>query len=137
MKKKTNTSNDIIVMQDIIDNLNDKNRILNDRIGCLEEQLETAYSAYSELTEKIKNNKDYRTLSKINCLLLVIMGLAQNYCNDGSDLGMSLGKAIENFYADTALSLVKKVDFRLNGRENDEDANDNDDDWENDGEEGF
>ena len=127
MKKKVNTNNDTIILEDIIDGLNDKNRILTERIECLEEQLQTAYSAYSELTQKVKNNNDYRSLSKIHCLLLVIMGLAQNYCNDGSDLGRSLGKAIENFYADTALSLVKKVDFKLRGRENDEEFDDDDD----------
>lgn len=129
MKKKENTSNDTIILEDIIDGLNDKNRILTERIECLEEQLQTAYSAYSELTQKVKNNNDYRSLSKINCLLLVIMGLAQNYCNDGSDLGRSLGKSIENFYADTALSLVKTVDFKLGRRDNDEEE------YENDGEE--
>ena len=124
MKKKTNTSNEIIVMQDIIDNLNDKNRVLTERIECLEEQLETAYGVNSELLESRKDDEDYRNLTKLNCLLFTIMGLTQNFCNDGSDLGKSLGKAIENFYADTALSLVKKVDFRLNGRDNEEEEYD-------------
>ena len=119
MKKKTNTSNEIIVMQDIIDNLNDKNRVLTERIECLEEQLETAYGVNSELLESRKDDEDYRNLTKLNCLLFTIMGLTQNYCK-GSDLGKSIGKAIENFYCDTALSLVKKVDFRLNGRDNEE-----------------
>ena len=123
MKKKTNTSNDIIVMQDIIDNLNDKNRVLTERIECLEEQLETAYGVNSELLESRKDDEDYRNLTKLNCLLFTIMGLTQNYCK-GSDLGKSIGKAIENFYCDTALSLVKKVDFRLNGRDNEEEEYD-------------
>ena len=123
MKKKTNTSNEIIVMQDIIDNLNDKNRVLTERIECLEEQLETAYGVNSELLESRKDDEDYRNLTKLNCLLFTIMGLTQNYCK-GSDLGKSIGKAIENFYCDTALSLVKKVDFRLNGRDNEEEEYD-------------
>lgn len=126
MNKKTNTSNDIIVMQDIIDNLNDKNRVLTERIECLEEQLETAYGVNSELLESRKDDEDYRNLTKLNCLLFTIMGLTQNYCK-GSDLGKSIGKAIENFYCDTALSLVKKVDFKLRGRENDEEFDDDDD----------
>ena len=124
MKKKTNTSNEIIVMQDIIDNLNDKNRVLTERIECLEEQLETAYGVNSELLESRKDDEDYQNLTKLFAILLIIMGLTQNFCNDGSDLGRSLGKAIENFYADTALSLVKKVDFRLNGRDNEEEEYD-------------
>ena len=123
MKKKTNTSNEIIVMQDIIDNLNDKNRVLTERIECLEEQLETAYGVNSELLESRKDDEDYRNLTKLNCLLFTIMGLTQNYCK-GSDLGKSIGKAIENFYCDTALSLVKKVDFRLNGRDNEDEEYD-------------
>lgn len=123
MNEKTNTSNDIIVMQDIIDNLNDKNRVLTERIECLEEQLETAYGVNSELLESRKDDEDYRNLTKLNCLLFTIMGLTQNYCK-GSDLGKSIGKAIENFYCDTALSLVKKVDFRLNGRDNEDEEYD-------------
>ena len=122
-KKKANTNNDITIMQDIIDNLNDKNRVLTERIECLEEQLETAYGVNSELLESRKNDEDYRNLTKLNCLLFTIMGLTQNYCK-GSDLGKSIGKAIENFYCDTALSLVKKVDFRLNGRDNEEEEYD-------------
>lgn len=120
MKKKTNTSNDIIIMQDIIDNLNEKNRILTERIECLEEQLNVAYSVNAGLQDEQKDDEDYQNLTKLNTLLLVLMGLTQNYCSDGSDLGRSVGKAIENFYADTALSLVKKVDFRLNSRDNDD-----------------
>ena len=123
MKKKTNTSNEIIVMQDIIDNLNDKNRVLTERIECLEEQLDVAYSVNKGLQDEQKDDEDYQNLTKLNVLLLIIMGLTQNYCK-GSDLGKSIGKAIENFYCDTALSLVKKVDFRLNGRDNEEEEYD-------------
>lgn len=125
MKKKTNTSNEIIVMQDIIDNLNDKNRVLTERIECLEEQLDVAYSVNKGLQDEQKDDEDYQNLTKLNVLLLIIMGLTQNYCK-GSDLGRSVGRAIENFYADTALSLVKKVDFRLRGRDNDEEEFDDD-----------
>ena len=117
MKKKENTSNDTIILQDIIDNLNEKNRILTDRIECLEEQLEAAYGVNEGLLDEQKNDGNYQNLTKLNILLLILMGLTQNYCNDGSDLGKSIGKAIENFYVDTAMSLVKKVDFRLNGRD--------------------
>ena len=125
MKKKASNSNDIIVMQDIIDNLNEKNRILNNRIECLEEQLDVAYSVNKGLQDEQKDDEDYQNLTKLNVLLLIIMGLTQTYCK-GSDLGRSVGRAIENFYADTALSLVKKVDFRLRGRDNDEEEFDDD-----------
>lgn len=118
-KKKANTNNDITIMQDIIDNLNEKNRILTEQIECLEDQLDVAYSVNKGLQDEQKDDEDYQNLTKLNVLLLIIMGLTQNYCK-GSDLGKSIGKAIENFYCDTALSLVKKVDFRLNGRDNEE-----------------
>lgn len=124
-KKKANTSNDITIMQDIIDNLNEKNRILTERIECLEDQLDVAYGVNAGLQDEQKNDDDYENLIKLNTLLLIIMGLTQNYCK-GSDLGRSVGKAIENFYGDTALSLVKKVDFRLSGRDNDEEENEED-----------
>lgn len=123
MKKKTNTSNDIILMQDIIDNLNEKNKILSERIECLEEQLNVAYGVNAGLQDEQKDDEDYRNLTKLFAILLIIMGLSQNYCND-SDLGKSLRKSIENFYADTALSLVKTVDFRLNGRDNEDEEYD-------------
>lgn len=119
MKKKVNTSNDITIMQDIIDNLNEKNRILTERIECLENQLDVAYGVNAGLQDEQKDDDNYENLTKLNTLLLVLMGLTQNYCND-SDLGKSLREAIENFYADTALSLVKKVDFKLRGRDNDD-----------------
>ena len=130
MKKKSKNSNDITIMQDIIDNLNEKNRILTERIECLENQLDVAYGVNAGLQAEQKDDEDYENLTKLNTLLLVLMGLTQNYCDD-SDLGKSLRKAIENFYGDTALSLVKKVDFRLSGRNNDEEE------YEEDGEEVF
>ena len=130
MKKKSKNSNDITIMQDIIDNLNEKNRILTERIECLENQLDVAYGVNAGLQDEQKRDDDYENLTKLNTLLLVLMGLTQNYCDD-SDLGKSLRKAIENFYGDTALSLVKKVDFRLSGRDNDEEE------YEEDGEEVF
>ena len=125
MRKKDKTYNDII-KQDIIDNLSEENRILNNRITSLENQLETAYGVNGGLLESRKNEEDYQNLVKLNTLLMTIMGLTQNFCNDGSDLGKSIGKAIENFYADTALSLVKKVDFKLRARDNDEEEFDDD-----------
>lgn len=122
-KKKANTSNDITIMQDIIDNLNEKNRILTERIECLEDQLDVAYGVNAGLQDEQKNDDGYENLTKLNTLLLIIMGLTQNYCK-GSDLGRSVGKAIENFYADAAISLVKTADFKFGGRDNDEEDGD-------------
>lgn len=129
-KKKDNTSTEVTIMQDIIDNLNEKNRILNNRIECLEEQLDTAYGVNEGLLDEQKDDENYQNLTKLNTLLLVLMGLTQGYCGD-SDLGRSLSKAIENFYVDTAMSLVKNVDFKFRGRETDEE------DYEDNGEEEF
>ena len=88
------------------------------------------YNHFIEYYFEQKDDENYQNLTKLNTLLLVLMGLTQNYCGD-SDLGRSLGKAIENFYADTALSLVKKVDFKFRGKEND------DEEYEDNGEEEF
>ena len=129
-KKKDNTSNEVTILQDIIDNLNEKNRILTERMECLQDQLDAAYGVNEGLLDEQKDDENYQNLTKLNTLLLVLMGLTQNYCGD-SDLGRSLGKAIENFYADTALSLVKKVDFKFRGKEND------DEEYEDNGEEEF
>lgn len=128
MKKKSKNSNDITIMQDIIDNLNEKNRILTERIECLN-RLDVAYGVNAGLQDEQKRDDDYENLTKLNTLLLIIMGLTQNYCND-SDLGRSVGKAIENFYADAAISLVKTVDFKFGGRDNDDEEYDDEESGE-------
>ena len=88
-KKKDNTSNEVTILQDIIDNLNEKNRILTERMECLQDQLDAAYGVNEGLLDEQKDDENYQNLTKLNTLLLVLMGLTQNYCGD-SDLGRSL-----------------------------------------------
>lgn len=128
-KKKNNGNNkyDIEFLQAVIEGLNERNIELEEEV----ERLKTEIAETNDVNiQQDEDDQNYRNLTKLNTLLLVLMGLTQNYCDD-SDLGKSLRKAIENFYGDTALSLVKKVDFRLSGRNNDEEE------YEEDGEEVF
>ena len=65
MKKKENTSNDKVILQDIIDNQNEKIRTLESRIENLQDQLETAYGVNNGLLEEQKDDENYRNLPDI------------------------------------------------------------------------
>ena len=121
--KKSNKTNEIAAMQDIIDTLNDKNQTLMNRLECLEDQLDTAYSANNELQQELDKEDDFKNLINLSVLLLIIMGLTQNYCK-GSDLGECIQNSIENFYCDSALSILKQTQFwafRKNSLDNNDD----------------
>ena len=123
-KKKDNTSNDKVIMQDIIDNLNEKNRVLESRIVSLQEQLETAYGVNAGLQEQLDNEEDYDTLTKLHTLLLIFMGLTRNFCKD-SELGGCIENAIENYYVDMAKALAKRTNFGFGRKKEDGSTDDN------------
>lgn len=124
MKKKENTTNDKVIMQDIIDNLNEKNRVLESRIIILQEQLETAYGVNAGLMEEQKDEEDYTTLTKMHTLLLIIMALTKNYCKN-SELGKLIEDAVDNYYCDMALALAKRTDFGFGRRKKEDKSTDN------------
>ena len=132
-KKKDNTSNDKVIMQDIIDNLNEKNRVLESRIANLQEQLETAYGVNAGLQEQQDNDEDYDTLTKLHTLLLIFMGLTKKYCMN-SELGMCIEDAIENYYCDMAMALAKRTDFGFGRKKKEDETFDDDEEF---GEEEF
>ena len=101
MKHKKNNSNVITVMQDIIDNLNDKNRILTERIECLEEQLNVAYGVNAGLQDEQK----YKNLVQLHTLLMVLLNLVAPHC-DSSPLGQSVGLAIKKYLMTIAKNLA-------------------------------
>ena len=126
MKKKENTSNNNIIMQDIIDNLNEKNRVLESRIKNLQEQLETAYGVNAGLLEQQENEEDYTTLTKMHSLLLVFMALTKGYTKN-SELGRLIEDAIDNYYIDMAKALARHTEFGFGKEKEDESTDEYDD----------
>ena len=122
-KKKGNTT---IILQDIIDNQNEKIRMLESRIESLKEQLETAYGVNAGLMENQDSDEDYITLTKMHTLLLVFMGLIRNYCK-GTELGECIENAVENYYCDMAKALARHTDFGFGKNKEDESTDDYDD----------
>lgn len=119
-KKKENTN---IIMQDIIDNQNEKIRTLESRIESLQDQLETAYGVNAGLREEQESDENYVTLTKLHTLLLIFMGLARNYCK-GTELGRCIENAIENYYSDMAMALARRTDFGFGKNKEDESTDD-------------
>ena len=123
-KKKKQSSNEVTVLEDIIFNLNEKNRRLADQIENLKEQLEVAYGVNGGLIEEHKDEESYRNLTQLNTLLMVLMNLAIPQCDD-SPLGQAVGKAIKKYQITMAKSLAAGTLFI---REEDKDDWEEDDD---------
>lgn len=135
MKKKENTANDVVYLQDIIDNLNEKIKTLESRIANLQEQLETAYSVNNGLLAEQQGEEDYDTLTKMHTLLLVFMALTKGYTKN-SELGRLIEDAIDNYYIDMAKALAKRTDFSFSRRKKEDESTDNcDEDFGDEGEE--
>jgi len=117
MKNKVKNTN--IIMQDIIDNQNEKIRMLEDRIETFQDQLEMAYGVNAGLLENQESDEDYVTLTKMHTLILVLMGLVRSYSN-GSELGDLIENAVKNYYCDMAEALARHTDFGFEKNKEDE-----------------
>ena len=123
MTKKGNTT---LIMQDIIDNQNEKIKMLESRIEVLKDQLETAYGVNAGLSEELDSDEKYTYLTKLQTLILVFMGLTRNYCK-GSELGRCIENAIENYYLDMAEALARHTEFGFGKNKEDESTDEYDD----------
>ena len=128
-KKKEKTINENIIMQDIIDNQNEKIRMLESRIESLQDQLETAYGVNAGLREEQESDENYVTLTKIHTLILVFMGLARSYCQ-GSELGACIENAVENYHLDLAKALAPHTKFGFGKNKEDESTDDFDEEFD-------
>ena len=126
MKKKENTANDVVYLQDIIDNQNEKIKTLESRIASLQEQLETAYSVNNGLLAEQQGEEDYDTLTKMHTLLLVFMALTKGYTKN-SELGRLIEDAIDNYYIDMAKALARHTEFGFGKEKEDESTDEYDD----------
>lgn len=115
MSKKKNPSKEVTILDDIISNQNEKMRSQVDMINFLKQQLEVAYDVNQRLQEELESKSDnmddksesnFRNLTQLSTLLMVLMNLIIPHCDDSS-LGQAIGKAIKRYQIIMAKSLVK------------------------------
>lgn len=115
MKHRKNTTNDITVMQSIIDSLNVNNKELQAEVNRLRNELIETNTMNISADEEDKN---YRNLVQLNTLLMVLMNMATAHIDD-SPLGQAVGKAVKKYQLTIAKNLMKGTVYVKN-----EDLND-------------
>jgi len=124
-KNRKSENNDVAVMQAIIDMLKDSNTALQDEVTRLKNEIDLTNANNIQQDE---DDKNYKNLSQLNTLLLILMNLAASYCDD-SQLGQAVGKAIKKYHLTMGKSLtnttryIKDEDF---AEWDDEDGEDED-----------
>lgn len=103
MKHRRDTSNDIAIMQSIIDGLRANNDELQAEVNRLRNEIAETNSINIKADEEDKN---YRNLTQLNTLLMVLMNMAVPHC-DNSPLGCAVAKAIKKYQLTIAKNLAK------------------------------
>jgi hypothetical protein len=103
MKHRRDTSNDIAIMLSIIDGLRANNDELQAEVNRLRNEIAETNSINIQADEEDKN---YRNLTQLNTLLMVLMNMAVPHC-DNSPLGCAVAKAIKKYQLTIAKNLAK------------------------------
>ena len=103
MKHRRNTSNDIAIMQSIIDGLRANNEELQTEVNRLRAEIVETNAINIQADEA---DKDYRNLTQLHTLLMVLMNMAVPHC-DNSPLGCAVAKAIKKYQLTIAKNLAK------------------------------
>lgn len=103
MKHRRDTSNDIAIMQSIIDGLRANNDELQAEVNRLRNEIAETNSINIQADEEDKN---YRNLTQLNTLLMVLMNMVAPHCDD-TPLGQAVAKAIKKYQLTIAKSLAK------------------------------
>ena len=106
-KNRKSENNDVAVMQAIIDMLKDSNTALQDEVTRLKNEIDLTNANNIQQDE---DDRNYKNLSQLNTLLLILMNLAAAYCDD-SRLGQAVGKAIKKYYLTMGKSLANTTRF--------------------------
>ena len=132
MKHRRDTSNDIAIMQSIIDGLRANNDELQAEVNRLRNEIAETNSINIQADEEDKN---YRNLTQLNTLLMVLMNMVAPHCDD-TPLGCAVAKAIKKYQLTIAKNLAKGTmyikDEDLNDWEDEEeryDESESDDIW--------
>ena len=109
-KNRKSENNDVAVMQAIIDMLKDSNTALQDEVTRLKNEIDLTNANNIQQDE---DDKNYKNLSQLNTLLLILMNLAAAYCND-SPLGNAVAKAIKKYHLTMGKSLTNTTRYIKN-----------------------
>lgn len=101
-KNRKHENNDVAVMQAIIDMLKDSNVELQAEVTRLKNEIDLTNANNIQQDE---DDKNYKNLSQLNTLLLILMNLAAAYCDD-SQLGNAVAKAIKKYHLTMGKSLA-------------------------------
>ena len=106
-KKKEKESKDVTVLQAVVDLLKSNNDQLQDEVYRLRNEIAATNSVNIQQEEEDKN---YRNLTQLHTLLMVIMILVTPHCDD-SPLGYAVGKAIKKYQLSIIKSLAKDTEY--------------------------
>lgn len=103
MKHRRDTSNDIAIMQSIIDGLRANNEELQAEVNRLRAEIVETNAINIQADEADKN---YRNLTQLNTLLMVLMNMVAPHCDD-TPLGQAVAKAVKKYQLIIAKNLAK------------------------------
>ena len=106
-KNRKSENNDVAVMQAIIDMLKDSNTALQDEVTRLKNEIDLTNANNIQQDE---DDRNYKNLSQLNTLLLILMNLAAAYCDD-SQLGNAVAKAIKKYHLTMGKSLTNTTRY--------------------------
>ena len=106
-KNKEKESKDVTVLQAVVDLLKNNNDQLQDEVYRLKNEIAATNFVNIQQEEEDKN---YRNLTQLHTLLMVIMILVAPHCDD-SPLGYAVGKAIKKYQLSIIKSLAKDTEY--------------------------
>ena len=106
-KNRKSESKDVTVLQAVVDLLKNNNDQLQDEVYRLRNEIAATNSVNIQQEEEDKN---YRNLTQLHTLLMVIMILVAPHCDD-SPLGYAVGKAIKKYQLSIIKSLAKDTEY--------------------------
>jgi len=106
-KNRNSESKDVTVLQAVVDLLKNNNDQLQDEVYRLRNVIAQTNAMNIQADEE---SKDYRNLTQLHTLLMVIMILVAPHC-DNSPLGEAVGKAIKKYQLSIIKSLAKDTEY--------------------------
>jgi hypothetical protein len=95
------------VLQTLLDMYKSNNEELQAEVNRLRNEITATNTVNIQQEEE---NKDYRNLTQLHTLLMVIMILVAPHCDD-SPLGQAVGKAIKKYQLSLVTSLAKDTEY--------------------------
>lgn len=106
-KNKEKESKDVTVLQAVVDLLKNNNDQLQDEVYRLRNEIAATNSVNIQQEEE---SKDYRNLTQLHTLLMVLMNMLTAHIDD-SPLGDAVGKAIKKYQLSIVKSLARSTEY--------------------------